>query len=239
MLNVDILGIKFSSLDDDEFKKLILSFIESNKCNTIFTPNAEMLVMANENPEFKKVLYESDLNIPDGIGITLLAKRKGRVIKRFPGIEAMEKILSLAEIYGFPIFFLGAKEEVVEKLVENVKLKYPKLLVAGFRNGYFSDEEEKKIIKMINESGAKILFVALGAPKQELFINKYKGVLKVKIAMGVGGSFDVLSGVKRRAPWMFRKLGLEWFYRILQEPKRIFVRFPRLVKFLSIYTRNV
>uniref|UniRef100_A0A7C3MJK1 Glycosyltransferase n=1 Tax=Dictyoglomus thermophilum TaxID=14 RepID=A0A7C3MJK1_DICTH len=238
MLNVDILGIKFTSLEDDEFKKLILSFMESNKCNTIFTPNAEMLVIANENPEFKKVLYESDLNIPDGIGITLLAKRKGYFIRKFPGIEAMEKILSWAEIYGFPIFFLGAKEEVVRKLVENLKLKYPDLLVAGFRNGYFSDEEEEKIIKMINESGAKILFVALGAPKQEFFISKYKRDLKVRVAMGVGGSFDVLSGVKRRAPWIFRKLGLEWFYRILQEPKRIFVRFPRLLRFLRIYTKG-
>lgn len=236
MFEVTLLGIRFISFKDkEEFRKKILEFINSEKCNTIYTPNAEMIAVASKNFDFKNVLKSSDLNLPDGFGISLLAKKKGLYVKRFPGIEAMIEILKVSEEIGKSVYFLGARKEVVECLIENLRSKFPNLKIAGYRDGYFMKEEENDIVNEINSSGAEILFVALGSPKQEFWIDKYKDFLKVKVAIGVGGSFDVLSGKKRRAPEIIRKLNLEWLYRILQEPKRILKRAPNLLRFLKIY----
>lgn len=238
MYKINLLGIEFVSFEsEEEFRKKVIEFINSKKCNVIYTPNAEMIATASKNLEFKNILKNSDINLPDGFGISLLAKKKGFFIKRFPGIEAMLEILELSEKLGKSVYFLGARKEVVKNMVENLKIKFPNLKIVGFRDGYFGQEEERKIVDEINDSGADILFVALGFPKQEFWIDKYKNLLKVKIAMGVGGSFDVFSGKKKRAPEIIRRLNLEWLYRILQDPKRIFERLPNLFRFLIIYLR--
>ncbi|HOJ92855.1 MAG TPA: WecB/TagA/CpsF family glycosyltransferase [Dictyoglomaceae bacterium] len=236
MLEVKLLNIPFTSFKNlDEFRNLILDFLHRDKLCMIFTPNAEMLALAKDDLDLKKILEETDLNLPDGVGVLLLARRKGVEMSRFPGVEALLEILTFAEELGVPVFFLGAKEEVVNSMVERLKLKFPNLKIAGFHDGYFSESKEEEIIEEINNSGAKILFVALGVPKQEYWVFKNKEKLKVNIAMGVGGSFDVLSGKKKRAPLIFRKLSLEWLYRLMQEPKRLIERFPNLVKFFLIY----
>lgn len=235
---IKIFGIKFNSYDNmKEFRNHIKNFLDMDNCKSIFTPNAEMIARAVEDKSFREVLKRSEVNLPDGVGILLLAKKKGIRINRFPGIEAMLEILKLAEELKIPIYFLGAKKEVVESMVNRIKIRYPNLVIAGYRDGYFKREEEENIISEINNSGARILFVALGFPKQEFFIDKYKDKLKVNIAIGVGGSFDVLSGKKKRAPKIIRELNLEWFYRLLQDPKRILSRFPNLIRFIKFYFR--
>ncbi|MCX7719961.1 MAG: WecB/TagA/CpsF family glycosyltransferase [Dictyoglomus thermophilum] len=233
---VSILGIRFYAFDStEEFKNEITKFFVGDKCISIFTPNAEMIARATEDENFRGILMRSEINLPDGVGVLLLSKKMGFNIKRFPGIEAMLEILTLAETLKVPVYFLGAKKEVVESMVDRLKLRYPNLVIAGYRDGYFKEEEEDSIIEEVNNSGAGILFVALGFPKQEIFIDRYKNRLNVKIAMGVGGSFDVLSGKKKRAPEIIRKLNLEWLYRILQDPKRILNRVPNLIKFIKFY----
>lgn len=236
MLQVDLLGIKFTSFDNtQEFMAKILDLVNSNKCNSIYTPNAEMIARASSDTKFLKVLKNASINLPDGFGIALLARKKGFNITRFPGIEAMLEILRFSEERGIPVYFLGAKKHVLESMLERLKTWFPNLKIAGYRDGYFREEEESAIVEEINNSQAEILFVALGFPKQELWIDKHKNFLRVKIAMGVGGSFDVLSGKKKRAPKIVRRLNLEWLYRILQDPKRLLNRLPNLFKFLLLY----
>lgn len=240
MKTINILEIPFTFFDHkNEFEEKIISFLKEEKIHMIFTPNAEIISIAEKDKKFKKILINSNLNIPDGIGIILLAKKLGyKNLKKLAGIDAMRYIISLASKEKIPIYFLGAKEEILEEMINRIKEEYKEIFIAGYHHGYFFNDSEEKIVEDINKSSAKILFVALGAPKQEIFIDKNKNKLKVRIAMGVGGSFDVLSGKKRRAPKIFINLGLEWLYRIFQDPLRLIKRVPNLLHFLYIYIRG-
>ncbi|MGB9856926.1 MAG: WecB/TagA/CpsF family glycosyltransferase [Dictyoglomaceae bacterium] len=239
MKALKILNIPFTFFSNEkEFEEKVLSFLREDRVHTIFTPNAEIIALAERNNFLKKILMDSDLNLPDGIGVLLLAKKMGyRNLRKFAGIDAMINLISVSQREKKFIYFLGAKQEVLNNMILKLKEKYKEILISGYHHGYFSIEEEEKIINDINTSNTDILFVALGAPKQEAWIYKNKDKLKVKIAMGVGGSFDVLSQRKKRAPKIFINLGLEWLYRILQEPKRLVKRFPNLLYFLYIYIR--
>ena len=145
--------------------------------------------------------------------------------ERITGIDLMQNLVKLAYEKGYKIFFFGAKEEVVKKVVEKYSNEFSKDIIAGYRNGYFKQNEEEFVAKQIADSGADILFVAISSPKKEIFLNKYKGTINVPFIMGVGGSFDVVAGVIKRAPKWMQKCGLEWFYRLLQEPKRMWKRY--------------
>ncbi|MCS7202510.1 MAG: WecB/TagA/CpsF family glycosyltransferase [Dictyoglomus sp.] len=237
MKTVKILGIPFTFFEDiKDFENKVISFLKEEKVHSIFTPNAEMISISERDDIFKDMLINSDLNIPDGIGIILLAKKFGyKNLRKLAGIDAMKYILHLSIRENIPVYFLGAKKEVLEELIDRIKKDYKGISIAGYHHGYFLKDSQEKIIEDINKSGAKILFVALGAPKQEIWISKNKNKLKVRIAMGVGGSFDVLSGKKRRAPKIFIDLGLEWLYRILQDPIRLIRRAPNLFYFLYLY----
>lgn len=234
-----ILNIPFTFFNNEkEFEEKVLSFLKEDRVHTTFTPNAEIIALAERDNSLKKILMDSDLNLPDGIGILLLARKLGyKNLKKFAGIDAMIDLISLSQREKKSIYFLGAKHEVLNDMIIKLKEEYKEILISGYHHGYFSMEEEKEIINDINTSNTDILFVALGAPKQETWIYRNKDKLKVKIAMGVGGSFDVLSQRKKRAPKIFINLGLEWLYRILQEPKRLIKRFPSLLYFLYIYIR--
>jgi N-acetylglucosaminyldiphosphoundecaprenol N-acetyl-beta-D-mannosaminyltransferase len=150
--------------------------------------------------------------------------------ERVAGFDLMMEFVKWASHKDVSIYLLGAKPEVVEKAQSNLKNLYPSLKIVGFHHGYFNEKEEENIIEDINKRAAQVLFVALGAPKQEKWIYKNKEKLKVKIAMGVGGSFDVIAGKAKRAPEIYRKLGLEWLYRLIQEPWR-YKRMSALPKF--------
>jgi len=166
-----------------------------------------------------------DLVNIDGTGVVWGARLLGhRVPERVAGIDLFWALLDWASTHNESVFLLGAKEEVIRDTVIALEESHPNLHIAGSHNGYFWDDEEV-VVKQIRESGASMLFVAITSPKKEIFINKWKEQLGVCFAMGVGGTFDIVAGRSRRAPLWMQKSGLEWFYRILQEPRRMWKRY--------------
>jgi N-acetylglucosaminyldiphosphoundecaprenol N-acetyl-beta-D-mannosaminyltransferase len=146
--------------------------------------------------------------------------------ERVAGIDLMQNLVRLAQEKGYKIFFFGAKEEIVKAVVDKYSKEYSPEIIAGYRNGYFKKEEEKEIARQIADSGANILFVAISSPTKENFLSQNSELLKkVNFTMGVGGSFDVVAGKVKRAPEWMQKAGLEWFYRFLQEPGRMWKRY--------------
>lgn len=219
---VKLFGVKFHKLDEEGAFKRFLYLLNRKRYSMIFTPNPEIVMMAQKDLEYKDILAEGDLVIPDGIGIILASRiKKLGIEKRLPGIELMESILKYCNNAKKSIYLLGSSGENVKTAAENIQEKYPNIIIEGYHDGYFDDAEELKIVDKINEVKPDILFVALGAPKQEKWMYKYRKILNVNVAMGVGGAIDVWSGAVKRAPKIFRKIGLEWFYRIVTNPKRI------------------
>ncbi len=230
--SVKILDVRVDKVNNDEAYNVFLNLFNSGNCSTIFTPNPEIIMKAIEDKELKKAISDADLVIPDGIGIIYASRIQNLGIdERVAGIEFMEKILTFCNNSSRSIFLFGGKADVAKKAGEFIKKKYPKIEIAGYNNGYFEENEELKIIDRINEAKPDVLFVALGAPKQEKWIYKHRKILNTHIAMGIGGSLDVWSGYVKRAPQLFINLHLEWLYRSIRYPSRM-GRLLLLPKFL-------
>ena len=226
----NILGVDVSPLSYEDLKKNIEKDIENNKKSFIVAINPEKILKARKDEKLKKLLNNATYEIPDGIGVIYASKlRKGNIKTRITGIDSMEMLCKLSEEKKYKIFMYGAKEETIKKAKENLEIKFPNIQIVGTINGYEKDND--KIISSINKSNADIVFVALGSPKQEYWITDNMDKVSAKIFQGVGGSFDVFSGNIKRAPKWMQKIGLEWLYRLIKEPKRIF-RQIKLVKFL-------
>ncbi|GAA3777182.1 exopolysaccharide biosynthesis glycosyltransferase VpsK [Corallibacter vietnamensis] len=189
--------------------------------------NAGKIVAMQKDLKLRKSVNESDLINVDGQAVVWASKILGKPLKeRVAGIDLMVNLVKKAHENNYKIFFFGAKEEVVKKVVDIYASQYSTSIIAGYRNGYFKKEEEKNIAKEIAHSGANILFVAISSPTKENFLYDNKNLLKnVNFIMGVGGSFDVIAGKVKRAPMWMQKVGLEWFYRFIQEPKRMWKRY--------------
>lgn len=188
--------------------------------------NALKVNLMEENPQLRRIVNQSPLINADGASILWAAKRFHIPLEqRVTGIDLFVNLLRKAEEKGYKIYLFGAKEEVVKKVYNILRKQYPRLKIAGYRNGYFSEADEKEIVEEIAKSGADMLFVAFSSPKKEYWINKYLEQLHVPFVMGVGGSFDVLGGVTKRAPLWMQRHGLEWFYRLIQEPRRMWKRY--------------
>jgi len=227
-----LFGVKFHKGDEDDLFKRFLHLLNRSRYSMIFTPNPEIVMMAQKDLEYKDILAEGDLVIPDGIGIIIASRiKKLGLDKRLPGIEMMENILKYCNNAKKSIYLLGSTEENIEKAAENIQEAYPNLIIAGYHHGYFDESEELKIIDGINEVKPDILFVAMGAPKQEKWMYKHRKILNAKVAMGIGGSIDIWSGAVKRAPRFFRAIGLEWLYSLIKHPSR-WRRFLTLPKFL-------
>jgi N-acetylglucosaminyldiphosphoundecaprenol N-acetyl-beta-D-mannosaminyltransferase len=195
--------------------------MQRDGCELIVTPNAEIVLMADKDQELKRVIESASLVIADGIGLIYASRILRKPLpERLPGVEFLDGILKQLQENGQSVFFFGGKPGIAERAAQNAMRSYPDLKVAGCRDGYFRDEEEADIVEMINRSDADFLCIALGAPKQEKFINRHRAGLKVRGAIGVGGSFDVMAGEVKRAPAFFCNHGLEWLYRLLQQPSR-------------------
>lgn len=230
----EILGVEIDKVNMDEAAAMLAEYLEMDMCSMVFTPNSEILLDAVKEREFEGILSSGQLVVPDGIGVVIASRFYGTPLKeRVAGYDLMLRLMETADSQGRSIYLFGGKEGVAEEAAIKLTERYGGLRIAGTRNGYFEDDEEGKIIEDINNRKADILLVALGAPKQEKFIYKHKEELKVKIAMGVGGSLDVLAGRTKRAPVFYQKAGLEWFYRLIKEPRRI-MRIMRLPKFLAL-----
>ncbi len=188
--------------------------------------NVSKLVDMQTDSELRRCSEESDIVCADGMGIVWGCRMLGVPVKeRVPGIDLMSAILQACAKHGFRPYFLGAKQAVVQDLVARVQTEHPELEVAGWRNGYFSAADEAGIVADIKASGADCLFVGISSPIKEKFLNRYRDELGVPVQMGVGGSFDVLSGHIRRAPTVVQRLGLEWLFRLAQEPRRLARRY--------------
>lgn len=215
-LGVDVSPLSYTGIIEDLRKR-----IASGQQSTIIAVNPEKVMAAQRDPQVKELINASTYQIADGVGILLAAKLKGgNITSRVTGVDMMATLLKFAEEDGHPVYFYGAKEEVVTKAINNIQGTHPNIQVAGYTNGFEADEAA--LVSRIHQSGAKILFVALGSPKQELWIRRNLQKLpNVQVFQGVGGSFDVFSGTVKRAPAPFRKLGLEWLYRLGSSPSRI------------------
>lgn len=199
---------------------------ENNQLHHVVV-NAGKIVAMQKDAALRKSVNESDIINADGQAVVWAAKILGKPLKeRVAGIDLMENLVEMAHQQNYKIFLLGAKEEVVQKVSEIYQEKYSAKLIAGYRNGYFTQEDEPQIAQQIANSGAQMLFVAITSPIKENFLYNHRELLKdVPFVMGVGGSFDVVSGLTKRAPVWMQNAGLEWFYRFLQEPKRMWKRY--------------
>lgn len=189
--------------------------------------NAGKIVAMQKDLQLRQSVNESDIINADGQAVVWASKILGDSLKeRVAGIDLMENLVELAAQKNYKIFLFGAKEEIVKKVVSIYGASHGKDLIAGYRNGYFTKEEEPAIAQEIADSGAQLLFVAISSPTKENFLYQYKKELvAVNFIMGVGGSFDVVAGLTKRAPLWMQKAGLEWFYRFIQEPKRMWKRY--------------
>ncbi len=235
MKKTNIRGIFFDNIDMWEAVLKAEDALSGDKTVTVFTPNAEIAQMAAENEDLKKILNRADILLPDGAGVVLASRiLKTPLTEKVAGVEFGEHVLALAAKNGYSVYFLGGKQGVAELAARKMEEKYPSLSVVGTHNGYFQKEgaENDAVIEKINQSGAEIVFVCLGAPAQEKWIDKNKKSLtNARLLAGLGGSLDVYAGIVRRAPKIFIKMHLEWFYRLLKEPKRI-GRMMKLPKYI-------
>ncbi len=233
MKKIDVLGVKIAHITNAEALEISKGLLNSEGVSKIFTPNPEIIMAAQEDTELKEILNSADLCTADGIGVVYASKILGEPLpERVAGFDLACSLLEHISHTGEGVFLFGAKPGVAEIAKAKLESKYPGIKVSGTRNGYFKDEDCDEIIEEINNSGAKLLLVCLGAPKQEKWIDKYKDSLKVSLCMGVGGTLDVLAGTAKRAPEVFIKLNLEWAYRFMKQPDRIISRGKALPQFL-------
>lgn len=235
-LKENIMGVDVTTLNEQQLMKRIEDDIRQNQKVRIVAVNPEKIIMAEQDPSLRQLLNESTYQIPDGIGVSIASKLSGGIVRgRVTGIGMMGNLLKLANTNEWKIFMYGATPETVQKAAQHIKERFPKLIIAGTLDGYVKDTQQ--IVTTINEAKPHILFVALGSPKQELFIKNHMDQLHVNVFQGVGGSFDVYSGNVKRAPEMFQKTGTEWLYRLLKQPSRI-KRQLALPMFLVKVARN-
>lgn len=231
---VDILGVGIDCVDMKGAVDAVDAFIKrGDKAHFIMAANPEKVIAAAEDEKVAAALSNASLVIPDGIGVVYAARYKGKKeIERVPGSELMPELCQLAAEKGYPVFLYGAAEDVNELVEQRLQERYKNIVIAGRQNGYLPTEKMGELIERINETRAVILFLALGSPRQEIWMTEYGAQLQtVKACQGVGGTFDVIAGKVRRAPDLFLRLNLEWLYRLLSDPRRL-VRQTALPKFI-------
>ncbi|PRY83474.1 WecB/TagA/CpsF family glycosyltransferase [Alkalibacterium olivapovliticus] len=217
---ITILGIPFDNLTRKEFLKQLYTRMENNDKTFLVTANPEIVMYALENPSYYNLLMEADYIAPDGIGIVRASKKLETPIKeRVPGFELMLGLLEIANIDQKRVYFIGAKEDILDLTLKNVKEKWPDLVIAGSHHGYF-DHDDPVMIQRVKASQPDIVLVAFGFPRQEKWIKTYLSKADKGIAVGVGGSFDVLSGKTKRAPFLVQRFHIEWLYRLIKQPSR-------------------
>ena len=224
---IDFLGFEIDNLSMDEtVQKINNHIIDGDKIQHVVI-NVAKFINSRKNELLKESITSADIINIDGAGIIYGMKILGlRPIERVTGIDLMINLLSLANKNRYSVYFLGAKDSVLNKMLFNIKLKYPNLVIAGYRNGYWdNDNQEQDVVETINKVAPNIVFVGISSPKKELFIKQYKNEINYNIIMGVGGSFDVLSGKTSRAPIFMQNYGMEWAYRLYQEPIRMWKRY--------------
>ncbi len=222
---IEFLNVPLDPWTMDETVKKIGQLLHDEVFTQHVVVNVAKIINVRKDPLLHCAVVDSDIINVDGMGVVWGARFLGfDVPERVSGIDLFYRLLALSEEYGFSVFFLGAESEIVDEASNVIKKNYPLLTIAGVNDGYFWDDE-KKIVNKINASGARLLFVAITSPKKEKFINKWKNQLGVDFVMGVGGTFDVVAGKVQRAPVWMQRYGLEWLFRVIQEPGRMWKRY--------------
>ncbi len=223
---INILNCQIDSLTMKETVHIIDRSIAEKRHLHHVVVNAAKIVYMQNNKELHNSVVSSDIINADGQAIVWASKFLGQPLQeRVSGIDLMQNLVKLSSDKKYKIFFFGAKEEIVSTVVKKYAAMYGSEIIAGYRNGYFRKEDEEDIARQIADSGAQILFVAISSPTKEIFLNHYKHIINTPFVMGVGGSFDVVAGKVSRAPLWMQEYGLEWFFRFLQEPKRMWKRY--------------
>ncbi|NLZ52852.1 MAG: WecB/TagA/CpsF family glycosyltransferase [Thermoanaerobacteraceae bacterium] len=229
---INVFGVLLDRVDYYKACQMVEKFLQSYGRKVIVTPNAEIIMAARKSKDLMEMLNKADICLPDGIGVVIASRILGKpLLERTTGFDLMIKVIKMAQKQGLSLFLLGGKPGVAQKAAVQLKLMFPGVNICGTHHGYFKEEEEHKIIDIINDNKTDILLVAMGFPKQEKFMIESKDKLEFRIAMGVGGSFDVLSGNVSRAPVFMQKAGLEWLFRLITQPWR-FKRMKVLPLFL-------
>ncbi len=218
---IDILGCRLDLLDADQATNRIMEFVRDRAAAQVVTLGTEMVVYAQRDPAFRDVVNHSALSLCDTVGLLAVARRRGATLReRVTGVELVQHLCARAVNDGVGVYFFGGAEGVAADAAAILEARFPGLHVAGTRNGFFTSDEDQQIVEAIRASGAGLLFVGLGSPRQEMWLARNLKATGCGAAIGVGGSFDVLSGRVRRAPELWRRLGLEWLYRLIREPHR-------------------
>ena len=217
----DIHGVQISNVTMEETLSRISAMLGQEGLHTVYTPNAEIIMQAVRDPELAALLNRADLLLPDGAGVVLGSRILGTPVKeKVSGIDVARGLFLRSAGIPARFFLFGGKPGVAEQAAHRLLADYPGLRIAGFRNGYFKPEDVPEIIEEINRSGADILFVCLGAPRQEKWIEANREALRCKVALGLGGSLDIFAGTAKLAPEWMRRAGLEWLARLIREPFR-------------------
>lgn len=220
MSRIDVLGVSFDDLTMDEAVEIALGFMQERRACYACTPNPEIVMAAKGDAALRAALSGAELVLADGVGITKAAAMLGTPLKsRVPGIDFASNVISRLAEGGGSVYLLGAKPLVAEAAAEKLTQTYPGIVIAGTNDGYFTDDAP--VIEKINAASPDFLMVCLGSPKQELWMSANSGRLSCGLMAGLGGSLDVLAGNVQRAPETWRRLGLEWLYRVIKEPKRL------------------
>lgn len=227
------LGTRVDRLNTGQALEKVSGLIQhaNGTMNPVYFVNVHSIFLALQDPKLMEQLNYASLTLADGSGLNLAGKLLGTpIVENLNGTDFTPKVLEVAEREGWSVFMLGAKDHVIKSARRNILQAYPKLNIAGYRNGYFNKEQEQEVIDMINEARPDILLAGLGSPMQERFIWENRDKLNVKVGFAIGGLFDFLSEEFERAPLWMRKLGLEWVYRFVNDPgskwKRIFIEIP-------------
>ena len=220
MSRIDVLGVSFDDLTMDEAVEIALGFMQERRACYACTPNPEIVMAAKGDAALRAALSGAELVLADGVGITKAAAMLGTPLKsRVPGIDFASNVISRLAERGGSVYLLGAKPLVAEAAAEKLTQTYAGIVIAGTHDGYFTDDAP--VIEKINAASPDFLMVCLGSPKQELWMSANAGRLSCGLMAGLGGSLDVLAGNVQRAPETWRRLGLEWLYRVIKEPKRL------------------
>ena len=223
---IQLLGINIDPLTMNETISVVEQFVSDKRPIHLMGVNADKINQCHSDDEIKRIVNESEVINADGASVVIAARYLGySVPERVAGIDLMQELLVLANKKGYSVYFFGAKEEVLTDMLAIFKKNYPNLQVVGHRNGYFSAEEEEIIQEDIRKKNPDFVFVGITSPKKEYLIQKFMDNGVNSVFMGVGGSFDVLSGHIKRAPMWMQKANLEWLFRVANEPKRLFKRY--------------
>lgn len=238
---IEMMGCQIDNLSMEETLQTIESYIKDGRPQQHVVVNVDKLVKASRDENLKRIINECSLINADGMPVVWASRllRKG-LKERVAGIDLFEALMERSAVKGWRVFLLGAKEDVVSNVKRLYEAKYPGLTVAGYRNGYWGQEDEKDVVEQIKTSRADLLFVAISSPKKEEFLSRYQAEMRIPFAMGVGGTFDVAVGKVKRAPLWMQRTGLEWFFRFMQEPRRMFRRyFIDDVAFLWLFAKEL